>query len=96
MVQLEPWLTRDKVMIDFLKTIGIEKGKPFNPDAKTKSIFDEEAREARAEIDVWYEKIFVAPFDEGTHWALPAYKELTEEMPMMFANPDRYPVDYWR
>ncbi len=32
-VQREPWQTRDKVMIDQLKTIGIEKGKPFNPDA---------------------------------------------------------------
>jgi hypothetical protein len=26
-VQAEPWLTRDKVMIDSLKTIGVEKGK---------------------------------------------------------------------
>ena len=50
-VQAEPWLTRDKVMIDMLKTIGIEKGKPFKPDEKTKAIFDEAAREARAEID---------------------------------------------
>ena len=32
-VQREPWLERDKAMIDQLKTIGIEKGKPFNPDA---------------------------------------------------------------
>ncbi len=32
-VQREPWLQRDKVMIDHLKTIGIEKGKPFKPDA---------------------------------------------------------------
>ena len=35
-VQREPWLERDKAMIDLLKSIGIEKGKPFNPDAKTK------------------------------------------------------------
>ena len=35
-VQQEPWLTRDKVMIDALKTLGIEKGKPFKPDAQTK------------------------------------------------------------
>lgn len=35
MVQMEPWLTRDKAMIDQLKSIGIEKGKPFNPDAAT-------------------------------------------------------------
>ena len=33
----EPWLTRDKAMIDQLKSIGIEKGKPFGPD-------DEDAR----------------------------------------------------
>jgi hypothetical protein len=93
-VQVEPWLTRDKVMIDMLKTIGIEKGKPFNPDAKTKAITETAPREARADIDAWYENIFVTPFYEGTHWALPAYKELTEEMPTMYANPDRYPVDY--
>jgi hypothetical protein len=93
-VQAEPWLTRDKVMIDMLKSIGIEKGKAFNPSAKTKSIMETAAREARAEIDSWYENIFVTPFYEGTHWALPAYKELTDEMPTMYANPDRYPVDY--
>jgi hypothetical protein len=34
-VQTEPWLARDRVMIDMLKSIGIEKGKPFKPDAKT-------------------------------------------------------------
>jgi hypothetical protein len=34
MVQAEPWLERDKAMIDQLKTIGIERGKAFNPDKK--------------------------------------------------------------
>src|SRR6476659_4426860 len=37
-VQIEPWLPRDKLMIDMLKSIGIEKGQPFNPDAKTQEI----------------------------------------------------------
>jgi hypothetical protein len=37
-VQMEPWLARDKMMIDMLKSIGIEKGKPFNPDAQTQEI----------------------------------------------------------
>ena len=37
MVQAEPWLERDKAMIDPLKTIGIERGKPFKPDAKTQA-----------------------------------------------------------
>jgi hypothetical protein len=31
-VQREPWLDRDRAMIDQLKSIGIEKGKPFSPD----------------------------------------------------------------
>ena len=47
-VQREPWLERDKAMIDQLKTIGIEKGKPFKPDAKTQAILNEAvARSAR-------------------------------------------------
>ena len=44
-VQREPWLERDKAMIDTLKTIGIEKGKPFKPDAKTQA--DPQRRRAR-------------------------------------------------
>ena len=93
-VQAEPWLTRDKAMIDILKSIGIERGKPFNPDAKTKSVMETAARAARAEIDARYEAIFDTPFYDGERWAVPAYKELLEEMPTMYANPDRYPVDY--
>ena len=47
-VQMEPWLTRDKAMIDQLKSIGIEKGKPFNPDAATQDILEQAALEAHA------------------------------------------------
>ena len=57
-VQREPWLERDKVMIDLLKTIGIEKGKPFNPDATTQKILSDAAREAHAWIDLTYEGNF--------------------------------------
>lgn len=92
-VQVEPWLTRDKAMIDLLKSIGIEKGKPFAPDAQTMAIFDAAAREARAWIETQYEKVFVPPFNEGNHWALPASQEVAEGMPTFFANPDSYPTD---
>ena len=34
-VQNEPWLQRDKAMIDQLRTIGIEKGNTFKPDGNT-------------------------------------------------------------
>ena len=43
MVQIEPWLHRDRAMIDQLKSIGIEKGKPFNPDADTQEILKQAA-----------------------------------------------------
>src|SRR6516162_788086 len=36
-VQLEPWLPRDLAMIDVLKSVGIEKGKPLNPDANAQA-----------------------------------------------------------
>ena len=47
-ISAEPTLPRDKVMMDMLASIGIEKGKPFNPDAKTKK-----AMEA-AVVDAYY------------------------------------------
>ena len=50
-VQREPWLERDKVMIGALKTIGIEKGKRFAPDAKTKAILEDAIAEAHGYLD---------------------------------------------
>jgi hypothetical protein len=92
-MQAEPWLPRDKVMIDVLKTLGIEKGKPFNPDAKARTILDDAAREARAFIEMQYEALFVPPFNEGTHWAVPASKEVVEGLSTGFADANVYPVD---
>ena len=50
-VQSEPWLERDKAMIDQLKSLGIEKGKPFSPDSKTKEILESGARGSRFRAD---------------------------------------------
>jgi hypothetical protein len=92
-VQREPWLVRDKVMIDQLKTIGIEKGKPFNPDAATQKILNDAAREAHAWLDLKYEGNFTPPFSEGSRWALPAAADVLEGMGTHFAKPDSFPVD---
>jgi len=59
-VQTEPWLPRDKLMIDMLKSIGIEKGKPFSPDAKSQDILNSAAREAHALLESRYDGIFTA------------------------------------
>jgi len=92
-VQAEPWLTRDKAMIDSLKTIGIEKGKPFKPDEKTRSILDNAAREAHDVIALKYENGFVPPFFEGTRWGLPLPPETRDGLGNMFADPNEYGLD---
>jgi hypothetical protein len=92
-VQAEPWLERDKAMIDQLKSIGIEKGKPFKPDAKTQDVLNDAAREAHAWLVARYEASFSAPYYEGGHWALPGSRELLEGQATFFAKPDVYPVD---
>ena len=92
-VQREPWLERDKVMIGALKTIGIEKGKPFAPDAKTKAILEDAIAEAHAYLDSRYKTIFDPPFNEGKHWALPAAPGVGEGMMTNFADPNEYVVE---
>jgi hypothetical protein len=92
MVQREPWLTRDKSMIDMLKSIGIEKGKPFRPDEATHRILNAAADEARAWLDLKYESMF-SPYYEGRRWALPMSPELIEGLQTQFSNPDTYPVE---
>ena len=92
-VQREPWLERDKAMIEQLKSIGIEKGKPFKPDDNTQKILESAAREAHAVIDAKYETLFSPPYYPGTHWNLPVSQELVEGIASNFAKPSSYPVD---
>jgi hypothetical protein len=92
-VQAEPWLERDKAMIDQLKSIGIEKGKPFNPDPRTQDVLNDAAREAHAWLAARYEASFSSPYYEGGHWALPGSSELLEGQATFFAKPNVYPID---
>jgi len=92
-VQREPWLDRDRVMIDFLETIGIEKGKPFKPDERTKQVLNDAVRAAHAWLDHKYENVFTPPYYEGTRWGLPASKKVLEGLMTNYADPNAYPVD---
>lgn len=92
-VQFEPWLTRDKAMIDSLKTIGIEKGKPYALDDATKRILTDAVREAHEVIAAKYERGFVPPFFAGTHWAVPIQPETRDGLSSMFADPNEYGLD---
>ncbi|GAA5121273.1 DUF1254 domain-containing protein [Luteolibacter yonseiensis] len=92
-VQIEPWLTRDKVMIDSLRTLGIEKGKAFNPSEITKRILTEAVREAREVIGLKYEGGFTPAFYEGTRWSVPVPRETVDGLGSHFANPNEYGLD---
>jgi hypothetical protein len=92
-VQFEPWLTRDKVMIDMLKSIGIEKGKSFSPNTRAQDALKKAASDAHAWIEANYPGVFIPPFNEGTHWALPASKEFLSAIQNNYEQPDSYPVD---
>jgi hypothetical protein len=91
-VQREPWLVRDKAMIDQLKGIGIEKGRVFNPDEPTKTILNAAAREAHAWLDMKYQTMF-APYYDGRQWVFPIAPEVVNGLQTQFVNPDSYPVE---
>jgi len=93
MVQAEPWLTRDKSMIDLVRSVGIEKGKPFKPDAQMVATLDEAAKEARSWIESRYVTLFSPPYYDGSQWAVPVQPELAKGLQTNFADPDSYPID---
>ena len=92
-VQTEPWLERDRAMIDTLRSIGIEKGKPFAPDDATRQALDEAAAQAQALLDAKLEVIFETPWVDGSRWAFPASQAYVTAAQSGFADPDIYPVD---
>lgn len=92
-VQHEPWLVRDKAMIDPLKSIGIAKDKPFEPDKETRYILIDAVQEAHAWLDAQYEASFVPPYFAGGRWTLPVLPDVAEAMQTLFANPNVYPLD---
>jgi hypothetical protein len=91
-VQSEPWIDRDRVMIDQLKSLGIEKGKSFAPTAATKQALAAGIREAQMALEARYDA-GLPPYFEGTHWTFPAPPELIQAAQAGFAEPNSYPVN---
>jgi len=63
-ISVEPVRERDKAMMGMLKHIGIEKGKPYNPDAKTKKIF----RRAVADAYYYMQERYLNVLPEELYW----------------------------
>ena len=92
-VQNEPWLDRDRAMIDQLKSLGIEKGKPFRPGAETKTLLASAAREAGAWLEQKYDAGLPPFFSATSRWTFPAPAELVKAAQDAFSDPNAYPVD---
>ncbi|PRA72988.1 hypothetical protein CQ065_00750 [Pseudomonas sp. MYb187] len=69
LVQQEVVEDRDRFMMEHLRSLGIEKGKPFEPDANQKTALEKGAvlGQAMAKANN-YAKRFEPPFWKGTHW----------------------------
>ncbi|MDP2784774.1 MAG: DUF1254 domain-containing protein [Sulfurimicrobium sp.] len=96
-VQEEPLFEHDKVMFGLLASIGIQKGKPFKPDAKTAAIFDRAARDAKLYLIHKMETMesFGEPFWPDRRWRTLGFTPEIMKSGVQWVFPDR--VDYdWR
>jgi hypothetical protein len=80
-IQPEPIEARDKVMFGMLVPLGIEKGKPFNPDERQKKILAEAAQvgELMARTNAFDKRFAGATVWPGTHWEYANMVELGQD-----------------
>jgi hypothetical protein len=77
----EPVQTRDRVIYGMLSSLGIEKGKPFNPDERMKKIFDEAAMvgELTARANAYDKRFSGSVVWKGKKWEYANMVELNQE-----------------
>jgi hypothetical protein len=92
-VQSEPWIDRDRAMMDVLKSIGIEKGKPYQPSDLLKSTLNSAAQDARTFLYAKYDAGFPSFFPPNSHWMFPSYPDLVKAASSSYADLNAYPVD---
>src|SRR5262245_21592592 len=80
-IQPEPVEARDKVMFGMLVPLGIEKGKPFNPDERQKKILTEAARvgELMARTNAFDKRYANAAVWPGKKWEYANMVELDQD-----------------
>ena len=79
-------------MIDMLRSIGIEKGKEFKPDAASWHALNAAVSEAHAWLNARYETAF-PPYYDGAQWGVPATPELMETASTFYEADNAYSVD---
>jgi hypothetical protein len=80
-------------MIDPLRSIGIEKGKPFAPAESVKGALDAAAKEAGAWLEAKYDAGLPPFFSPQSRWGYPAPLEVIKASQDAYADPNAYPVD---
>ncbi|MFJ4478785.1 DUF1214 domain-containing protein [Streptomyces xanthochromogenes] len=93
LVQAEPWLDRDRALIDQLATLGIVQGQPYTPDQATLDSLTAGMNDAKNWLEAGYRALFDSPYWAGTRWAMPAMPALVESTNAGFTLPNAYPVD---
>lgn len=91
-IQTEPWLERDRAMIDPLKNLGIVKGQEFKPGDETKAALAKGIEEARAYMEAKYDG-GLPPYWEGGHWTYPAFADFSKVAQAGYTDPNDYPID---
>ena len=89
-VNEEPVQPRDLAVVGQLRSPGIEKSKPFNPDAATREIL----RKAIAEAQAGFMQFMMAlpSFAPGSHWTLPG-TPVGPETAFVFERANRLEID---
>ena len=69
-IQREPVHERDRFFLAMLKPLGIEKGKPFEPDSRQQKVLTEASLvgEAMAKANDFEKRLEAAHYAEGTNW----------------------------
>ncbi|MGZ2426200.1 DUF1254 domain-containing protein [Rhizobium laguerreae] len=91
-VQYEPWLSRDRAMIDQLRSLGIEKGKTFAPTPAVSELLEAGVKEGKEWLAEKYESGMV-PFYENSRWNFAGSPELVKSAQAGYDEPEAYPVD---
>ena len=94
-IQNEPVLERDKAMMALLAGIGIEKGKPFMPDAETTRALEEGLRRAYAYMQSYFTTPGNAmqPYWDGKQWQVFNLPKGQPEAGFPFVTEDRILID---
>jgi hypothetical protein len=80
-------------MIDQLKSLGIEKGKAFNPDSATRALLASAARNAGAWLEQKYDAGLPPYFSATSRWTFPALPEVVTAAQDGYADANLYPLD---